>query len=366
MGVSSISIRNLMDDLMLHKKLFRKQVREMAEKHPSRLLSLLSGKIADSVLDSEEYKSAQTLAGYASTAGEVDTTAILQKALEDGKRLILPKVSQTHCSEMSFHEIKDMDRDLIQEPPFGISQPVKGCSEIALQEAELVLVPGMGFDHCCQRLGRGKGFYDRALSKIDSKTFGLAFQFQMFPEIPTDSRDVPLDRVITDKHIYEYRRSGFASAGPEDTNALGMLLGEILPDDLTVALIGPLGVGKTVLVQGILKGRGCRSIATSPTYTLVNIYPAESSPIHHLDLFRWERDRATEENIEELWEILSSPGLTLIEWADKASEMIQLESPVLTGVLEETGRREWILETFLHGHTFLHEKCLRFLKDRAS
>ncbi len=68
---------------------------------------------------------------------------------------------------------------------------------------DIILVPGLGFSQDGKRLGRGKGFYDRYLEQSSAVKIGIAFEMQIENEIPTDSHDVIMDFVVTDKNIYK-------------------------------------------------------------------------------------------------------------------------------------------------------------------
>jgi tRNA threonylcarbamoyladenosine biosynthesis protein TsaE len=106
---------------------------------------------------------------------------------------------------------------------------------------------------------------------------------------------------------------------PEETKKFGKDLAGQLEPGSVVALIGPLGSGKTVLIQGICSGLGVKKIVTSPTFVIINEYPGilRGSPIwvYHFDLYRLE-------NVEEFIklgyeEYFYGKGITLIEWAEK-------------------------------------------------
>ena len=71
-------------------------------------------------------------------------------------------------------------------------------TEIIMQNADLVIVPGIGFDHTGNRLGRGKGYYDSFLKGISPHThsIGLGFDFQVLPTVPVAENDIPVDKVL--------------------------------------------------------------------------------------------------------------------------------------------------------------------------
>ncbi|MDF2633627.1 MAG: putative protein family ATPase [Pelosinus sp.] len=109
----------------------------------------------------------------------------------------------------------------------------------------------------------------------------------------------------------------FKTASPEETFTLGKCLAPILSAGQVVCLIGDLGAGKTLLVQGLAEGLGIADSVHSPTFTILNVYEA-SFPIYHFDLYRLE-------NAAELFDIgfyeyTQAGGLSIIEWADKFPE----------------------------------------------
>jgi 5-formyltetrahydrofolate cyclo-ligase len=87
--------------------------------------------------------------------------------------------------------------------PFGIEEPT------APQELDGYLVPGLGFDRSGTRLGRGRGFFDRALESFEGLRVGVAFETQVFQDtLPRESFDVPMDVIITDRGIYFIHTEG--------------------------------------------------------------------------------------------------------------------------------------------------------------
>jgi tRNA threonylcarbamoyladenosine biosynthesis protein TsaE len=133
------------------------------------------------------------------------------------------------------------------------------------------------------------------------------------------------------------RKQGtFASSSPEETAAIGRRLAASLPDGSIVALVGPLGSGKTVFVKGLAAGLGlpARS-ATSPTFTLINEYGG-LRPLVHVDLYRLAgRTEIDDLGLEEYFD---GPGIVAVEWAERADFLLPEETVTIT--FERLGPRK--------------------------
>jgi tRNA threonylcarbamoyladenosine biosynthesis protein TsaE len=106
---------------------------------------------------------------------------------------------------------------------------------------------------------------------------------------------------------------------PEETAAAGERLGRTLRPGDVVALYGELGSGKTCLVQGLVRGLGVSTGATSPTFVLVNEYRGRL-PVHHVDAYR--TGSLTELMDLGLLDLVGGDGVTLVEWADRAEPLL--------------------------------------------
>ena len=84
---------------------------------------------------------------------------------------------------------------------FGILEPSEDCEAVPESEIDLIIVPGVAFDRQHNRLGRGKGFYDRLLSTLDVPKIGICYDFQLKDQIPTEPFDRKMDLIITEKEI---------------------------------------------------------------------------------------------------------------------------------------------------------------------
>lgn len=120
----------------------------------------------------------------------------------------------------------------------------------------------------------------------------------------------------------------YESYKPEDTFAVGEKIGREAKPGMLCTLTGDLGVGKTVLTQGIAKGLGIEEYVNSPTFTIVQVYESGRMPLYHLDVYRIG-------DVEEMDEIgyedyFYGEGLCIVEWADLIEELIPKEHMEIT------------------------------------
>lgn len=109
------------------------------------------------------------------------------------------------------------------------------------------------------------------------------------------------------------------TTSPEETSAAGERLAATLGPGDVVALTGELGAGKTCFVQGLTRGLGVQTRATSPTFVLINEYRGRM-PVHHVDAYRTAR--ATELIDLGLLELFDGDGVTVVEWAERAAALL--------------------------------------------
>ncbi|MCX7705210.1 MAG: 5-formyltetrahydrofolate cyclo-ligase [bacterium] len=156
----------------------------------------MTEKIFENFVSLPEYRKCWTLMTYVSFDREPDTIQIINDALGKAKTVCVPYVEWEKGSMFPVQIFSIDDIDFSTKVPQPLNQSLVDISEI-----ELIIVPGVAFDTSCNRLGRGKGFYDRFLSGCDALKIGLAFDMQILDEIPFSSGDVPVDMVITETRI---------------------------------------------------------------------------------------------------------------------------------------------------------------------
>jgi len=158
-----------------------------------------SKKIMDRLFSLKEFQNAEVVMFYVDAKNEVQTRRAITKALENGKRVVVPKTLKGHGLEAV--EIKSLDE--LKPGVFGIMEPEQKVG-INPQEIDFVVVPGVAFDKSCARIGYGAGYYDHFLPKLkpEAKKVAVAFDMKVLDEIDSDPHDVKMDMVITENHIY--------------------------------------------------------------------------------------------------------------------------------------------------------------------
>ena len=135
-----------------------------------------------------------TIVAYYSLPDEVDTHSFIDELIAEGKTVYLPKV----ISDEDMVLCRYTGAESLKEGAFGIMEPV-GAQIFADEAIDVVLVPGMAFDGDGNRLGRGKGYYDRFLKTLAvprPQLIGVCFDFQKVEVVPTESTDVKVDVVV--------------------------------------------------------------------------------------------------------------------------------------------------------------------------
>jgi len=176
---------------VLEKENIRKKLLRKRESLSDEEVLTYSKRITQGIKDLGEYKKAQKVLLYYPVKKEPDITGLMG----DEKTFMFPKVSG---DELILYEVKEL-KDL-EEGSFGIKEPACG-KETDPEEIEIAFVPGIAFDERGFRVGFGKGYYDRLLSKVKGVKVGVCYDFQVFKELPTDYWDIPVDLIITQSYI---------------------------------------------------------------------------------------------------------------------------------------------------------------------
>lgn len=166
------------------------------------------------LLSLEEYSRAECIALYSPIHNEVDTSLIREAACAAGKRTLYPVV---RGREMLLLQIDHADQ-LSQEGAFGILEPCGNGRAHLAHEADLIVVPGVGFDPTGHRIGYGKGYYDRFLRHPGQRGIlvGLCHDFQLTDiDLPAERHDIRMDIIVTGQRIIRCGSNRRHPVGPD-------------------------------------------------------------------------------------------------------------------------------------------------------
>ena len=178
----------------MNKQLIRTNISTLNKNFSTQILSELSQKICDCLAQTDVFQNAQCIAMYYGMKDEVQTSGLIT---EWGfkKKIALPVISG---NDINFHAFTGKEN--LNKGVFEIQEPTSG-DIIPPEDIDLFIVPGVAFDRDCNRLGRGKGYYDRYLTGINKPMIGVCFDFQLIDSIPAEDHDVKMTMVITEKVV---------------------------------------------------------------------------------------------------------------------------------------------------------------------
>lgn len=158
-----------------------------------------SADIVEKLKGLEEFQQSHTIHCYVSMneRREVETQELIIEMLSKGKRIVVPV---TNFESGTLDHVKLNKFEDLETNKWGVLEPESG-SQLKPKEFDLVIVPMVGGDEQCNRIGYGKGFYDQFLKQVECPKIGLLFDQNIVDQIPTEDFDVPMDTIITEKRI---------------------------------------------------------------------------------------------------------------------------------------------------------------------
>ena len=190
-------------DFQARKKAIREQAHANRNAQPDK--DELSRQICEKFLSLPAYAAAKTPMFYIDVRSEVRTRQHLPQALASGKKIVVPWCNDK--GELELFHLTSMDElavgmyRILEPKPELRLLPEK---QVQAEDLDIVMVPGVAFDRSGARMGHGKGYYDKLLqhARKDAPLVALAFECQLFQEIPVAPHDIFMDMIITQKAIY--------------------------------------------------------------------------------------------------------------------------------------------------------------------
>jgi 5-formyltetrahydrofolate cyclo-ligase len=193
-------------DQLMDPQDLKKSIREQA--HANRQAQQnkdeLSRTICEKFIALPEFARANTVMVYIDVRTEVRTRHNLPGLLGRDKRIVVP-----YCVDRDLELFLLDSMDELAIGMYKILEPLPELRQlpakrISVEELDLIMVPGVAFDRRGARMGHGFGYYDKLLehARGDTPLVALAFECQLFPEIPTQSHDVFMDKIVTETAVY--------------------------------------------------------------------------------------------------------------------------------------------------------------------
>lgn len=162
-------------------------------------------RIADQVTGTRWYRESTVIHCFsgATDKGEISTESLLEAIIRSGKRLVMPRMGSA-AGEMEHYLVRETSS--LETNKWGIKEPQDGPT-VSPSELDLILVPGLAVDLSGNRIGYGKGYYDRFLGAARAKTIILIPEAFILDEIPAEAHDVPVDAIATENRLINCKRN---------------------------------------------------------------------------------------------------------------------------------------------------------------
>jgi 5-formyltetrahydrofolate cyclo-ligase len=180
---------------LLEKQKVREQMLEKRSAMSKEEVAEKSAEIVRKLVALPEFEKARSVMLYSSVRNEVITDKAIEEARRLGKKVMLPV---TNTAEKKIYACEFREGEKLTKGPYGISEPER---KIAVENIDLVLVPGIAFDREGGRIGCGFGYYDVFLKTTSAKKVGLSFDSHIVEKLPQKEYDVVMDAVISEKQV---------------------------------------------------------------------------------------------------------------------------------------------------------------------
>ena len=211
---------------MTEKEKIRKEIKEKLNATSEDYRKEASAKIALNALNIPEMKeqkrtgflglkkTEKTVLAYCSVGNEPSTLALIDSLLKSGKRVCLPLCTDLDEEGHRTGAFDAMEARVITSfddltaGAYGIPEPKADTELVPAEVIDIVILPCVGCDRQCRRIGHGAGYYDKYLTTVrkDCFTMALCYEEALADELPSEEHDVPVDAVVTEKTVYRWRK----------------------------------------------------------------------------------------------------------------------------------------------------------------
>lgn len=185
----------------MDKATLRKSVMSQLQKISQTEHAERSATIITKLLDDPAFQAADTVGVTISRFPEMNTKQLIEQCWRLGKRVAVPKCDPQMRS-MAFRLIESMEQ--LETVYMDLLEPIEEKTQaVEAQHIDLLIVPGVAFIESGYRIGFGGGYYDRYLDGYQGATRSLVFDVQIVAELPVESHDIPVDRILTEKRTID-------------------------------------------------------------------------------------------------------------------------------------------------------------------
>ena len=211
---------------MTEKEKIRKEIKEKLNATSEDYRKEASAKITLNALNIPEMKgqkrtgllglkrTGKTVLAYCSVGNEPSTLALIDSLLKSGRKVCLPLCTDLDEEGHRTGAFDAMEARVITSfddltaGAYGIPEPKADTELVPAEEIDIVILPCVGCDRQCRRIGHGAGYYDKYLTTVrkDCFTMALCYEEALADELPAEEHDVPVDAVVTEKTVYRWRK----------------------------------------------------------------------------------------------------------------------------------------------------------------
>ena len=190
------------------RKTLRQEIRQKRKSLNPHAQRQATERVSNKILNSKLFHRCQHLACFLAADGEIDLTLIIDQAIKENKCCYLPMIRKDDIDALLFYRY--LPGDELVQTKLGVYEPGDQREAIAAEDLDVVLTPLVAFDQQANRMGMGKGYYDRTFAFKNSphtkadKPFllGIAHECQRVESLETAWWDVPLDAIVTPENLY--------------------------------------------------------------------------------------------------------------------------------------------------------------------
>jgi len=190
------------DDVSHDKRALRAELRERRRTRPAHVVDSANEGFTQKLIELATATDARTISAYLSTSFEPNTRPFLNWALADGRRVLLPIARQDGLLDWA-----EGDGETETEGLYGLPEPVGGIlGPIAINDADLILIPASAVDGRGTRMGWGRGYFDRTLGSMEKcpPVFAVVFDDEILDEVPREVHDALVDGAVTPTRILRF------------------------------------------------------------------------------------------------------------------------------------------------------------------